>query len=173
MLQLPNREFWGSLAGLVRDGASFAFPRRPTAEPLLAARATTLQSEAPPTLGVDESAEVVGANSEAAADAKARALREQRDRAHTSQQRAKVMAAAANGEPPPKLELRTADENSTQLKSVLGKQGTIAAQITLSQLELVEKRQVKEELQKLGLTTEGSTTELKERLKDARGQPGR
>ncbi len=158
------------MTGLVRDGASFAFARRSTAEPLLAARATTLQSQVSPAARVvDESAEVVGANSETASEAKARALREQRHhRAHSSQERVKVVAATATGVPPPKLELRAADENSTQLKSVLGKQGTTAAQITLSQLERAEKRHVKEQLQKLGLATEGSTAELKERLKDAR-----
>ena len=144
------------MTGLVRDGASFAFARRSTAEPLLAARATTLQSQVSPAARVvDESAEVVGANSETASEAKARALREQKDhRAHSSQERVKVVAATATGVPPPKLELRAADENSTQLKSVLGKQGTTAAQITLSQLERAEKRHVKEQLQKLGLAHE-------------------
>jgi hypothetical protein len=177
--KLPNREFWASLAGLVRDGASFSLRRGPAPEPLLAAEGPTLQSD--PNEGrlarsaaVDASAEVVAKippARESAAEAKARALREQRDQSvHSSQQPIKVIGATAASAPP--AELNLPGDNSQQLKAVLGKQGTTAARITLSQLTAQENRQVKSQLKKLGLSTEGSAAELKDRLKQAQGGGG-
>lgn len=172
--KLPNREFWASLAGLVRDGASFSLRRGPAPEPLLAAEGPTLQSDPNKTrparpAAVDASAEVVAKippARESAAEAKA-----QRDQSvHSSQQPIKVTSATAASTPP--AELNLPGDNSQQLKAVLGKQGTTAARITLSQLTAQENRQVKSQLKKLGLSTEGSAAELKDRLKQAQGGGG-
>lgn len=59
-------------------------------------------------------------------------------------------------------------DNSHDLKAALERQGTAAAKLGLQQLELQEARQLKEELQKLGKSTKGSTAELKARLEEGR-----
>ena len=170
-LQPPNREFWGNVGGLVRDGVSFVFQRGGTHEPLLVGEATTLQSKTSP-VSADTSSKVVGHTGlETATDATIRQSQEQRDKhMHSSQQRIKVVGSNATGghEAAPSVKLKLPGDNSMQLKEVLGMQGTTAAQITLSQLELQEQRQVQGQLQKLGLPTEGSIAELKDRLKHAR-----
>ena len=172
VLQPPNREFWGSLGGLVRDGVSFAFQRGASHEPLLVGEATTLQSKTSPT-SADTSFEVAeNTGVETATDSTVRQLQERRDKhMHSSQQRIKVVGSNAAGghKRTPSVKLKLPGDNSVQLKEVLGMQGTTAAQITLSQLELQEQRQIQGQLQKLGLSTEGSIAELKDRLKHARG----
>ena len=145
-----------------------------TSEPLLASKATTLQSMASSSATVDQSTEVVGATAkQAPPKANTRELHEQRDHSvHSSQQRITVAGTTTVNRPPaPELDLRSSNDNKVQLKAALGKQGTTAAQITLSQLEKQEERQLKEQLRKLGLSTKGSMEELKDRLPPARG-PG-
>ena len=149
------------MAGLVRDGTNFALRRGALSDPLLVNHASTLQPDA--------SATSSGLR-ETAIEAKARReLREQRDQAvHSSQQRIKVVGAATSVGPlPTELTLQRSADNSLQLKQELGRQGTTAAKLTLSQLELQEQRHTKHQLQMLGLSTEGSAAVLKDRLKSA------
>lgn len=179
---IPHADHVRSIGGLVQDGILFsaASVRRSPAsdplQPLLAAEATTLQS-APSdgrtarSTAKEESVEAVEDTPirETAAEAKTLALREQRDQSvHSSQQPTKVIRDTTSRSPQT-VEFRPLgdDDNSRQLKATLGKQGTTAARITLSQLSEHETRQMKGQLQKLGLSTEGSATELKERLKQA------
>lgn len=173
----PHASFWEQLAGLVRDGVAFSFGRgRPATraidgsaepnhtQPLLTHKdgglGNSIQGQTVP--------EALGATQ---ASAKPRELQEHREqRTHSSQQRIKVVGTsiAASRSPPPALILQDGAENSTQLKATLGKQGTVAAQITLSQIDSAEHHQVKEQLQGLGLSTKGSPAELKTRLAQAR-----
>ena len=159
----------------MRDGASFSLRRGPAPEPLLAAEGPTLQSDPNKTrparpAAVDASAEVV-AKIPPARESAAENPKAQRDQSvHSSQQPIKVTSATAASTPP--AELHLPGDNSQQLKAVLGKLGTTAARITLSQLTAQENRQVKSQLKKLGLSTEGSAAELKDRLKQAQGGGG-
>ena len=146
---IPHADHLRSIAGLVQDGIHFSATAvcrsqaLDSRQPLLVAEVTTLQSDLSDgrrtrSTTVDESAEVV-ATHEIAAQAKLRALREQSDQhVHSSQPPIKVIGKNTTHQALPTVELKPPgdDANSRQLKATLGKQGTMAARITLSQLTM-------------------------------------
>lgn len=147
VLQLPNKEFWANLAGLVRDGASFSIRGSAASDPLLAAQDATLQSKS---------------NA-----ANARALQEQRDQSvHSSQQPITVVTEPTRRQEPLFTETieKYGDENQLQLKATLEQQGTPAAKLGLRQLETLV---LKQQLKKLGLSTTGTAMDLEARLRQA------